>query len=210
MKANFERKRKNDIERTKRLYRKVDLQKWDYFCTFTYDDCKLNEIDFRKRLTNCLRNLATRKNWKYVGVWERSPQNNRLHFHALVYAPQMVGEFETKTDYSTEKHKMQVANQNTFFLKRFGRNDFMVIDPLELSQAVRYLTKYMEKTGERIVYSKGVATYFVSNIIEQDVVCKIGKEERKLLLFDNFYCIVDDECMGRVSPEVIQKMPKSN
>ena len=118
--------------------------------------------------------------------------------------------FEEIKDYSTEKHKMQLANQNTFFADRFGRNDFKEINEFELSQAVRYLTKYIEKSEERIVYSKGLATYFVSNIIEQDVVCTIGKEDRKLLLFDDFHCIIEDEFMGRVSPEVIQKMPKSN
>ncbi|MGN1201180.1 MAG: hypothetical protein ACI4R8_02825 [Candidatus Caccovivens sp.] len=210
VKKNFERKRRNDIERRKRLYRKVYLQEWNYFCTFTYDDKKLNETEFREKLTNCLRHLANRNGWKYVGVWERSPLNNRLHFHSLVYAPQMVGIFETKTDYSTEKHKMQTTNQNTFFLQRFGRNDFKIINDFELNQAVKYLTKYMEKSGEKIVYSKGLKTYFVSEIIESDIVCTIGNENRKLLLFDDFYCIVDDECIGKVCLEVIQKMPKSN
>lgn len=210
IKQNFERKRRNESERRKRLYRKVYLQKWNYFCTFTFDDKKLSEFQFKEKLTNCLRHLASRNDWKYIGVWERSPNNNRLHFHGLFYTPTMVGMFEEIKDYSTEKHKMQIANQNTFFADRFGRNDFKEINEFELSQAVRYLTKYIEKSGERIVYSKGLATYFVSNIIEQDVVCTIGKEDRKLLLFDDFHCIIEDEFMGRVSPEVIQKMPKSN
>lgn len=207
---NFERKRRNESERRKRLYRKVFLQKWNYFCTFTFDDKKLSEFEFREKLTNCLRHLSSRNGWKYIGVWERSPNNNRLHFHGLFYTPTMIGMFEKIKDYSTEKHKMQIANQNTFFADRFGRNDFKEINEFELSQAVRYLTKYIEKSGERIVYSKGLVTYFVSNIIEQDVVCTIGKEDRKLLLFDDFHCIIEDEFMGRVSPEVIQKMPKSN
>lgn len=210
LKQNFERKRRNEAERRKRLYRKVYLQKWDFFCTFTYDDKKLTEIEFREKLTNCLRHLANRNGWKYIGVWERSTNNNRLHFHGLFYTHTMIGMFEEIKDYSTEKHKMQTANQNTFFADRFGRNDFKEINEFELSQAVRYLTKYIEKSGEKIVYSKGLATYFVSNIVEQDVVCTIGKEDRKILLFDDFHCIIEDEFMGRVSPEVIQKMPKSN
>ena len=206
----FERKRKNDIERKKRLYRKVYLQEWNYFCTFTYDDKKLTETEFREKLTNCLRHLATRNKCKYIGVWERSPTNNRLHFHSLIYAPSMIGTFETKTDYSTTNHQMQTANQNTYFLERFGRNDFKPIDKNELNQAVRYLTKYMEKTGERIVYSKGLGTYFVSDIIEIDIVCTIGKEDRKILLFDDFYCLIDGELIGKVSQDVIKKMPKTN
>ena len=33
--SQFARKRRNAIERMKRLYRKVYLQEWNYFCTFT-------------------------------------------------------------------------------------------------------------------------------------------------------------------------------
>lgn len=117
----------------------------------------------------------------------------------------MIKTFYTKTDYSTTNHQIQTANQNTYFLERFGRNDFKPIDKNELNQAVRYLTKYMEKTGERIVYSKGLGTYFVS-----DIVCTIGKEDRKILLFYNFYCINEGELIGRVSQEVISQMPKSS
>ena len=51
----------------------------------------------------------------------------------------------------------------------------------------------MEKSSERIVYSKGLGTYFVRDIVESDIVCTIGKEDRKILLFDNFYCIDNDE-----------------
>ena len=206
----FERKQRNDIERRKRLYRKVYLQEWHYFCTFTYDSQKLSEEDFRIKLTNCLRHLANRNKWKYIGVWERSPTNNRLHFHSLIYAPNMIRTFEEIKDYSTKSHQMQTANQNTYFLERFGRNDFKPIDKNELSQAVRYLTKYMEKSGERIVYSKGLGTYFVSDIVESDIVCTIGKEDRKLLLFDDFFCINEGEVMGKVNQEVISQMPKSN
>lgn len=207
---NLKRKKRNEIERRKRLYRKVYLQEWDYFCTFTYDDKKLTETEFREKLTNCLRHLAYQNKWKYIGVWERSPTNNRLHFHSLIFAPQMIGTFETKTDYSTTNHQMQTANQNTYFLERFGRNDFKPIDKNELNQAIKYLTKYMEKTGERMVYSKGLGTYFVSDIIESDIVCTIGKEDRKILLFDDFYCLIDGELIGKVSQDVIKEMPKTN
>ena len=35
---NLSKKKRNIIERKKRLYRKINLNKWSYFCTFTYDD----------------------------------------------------------------------------------------------------------------------------------------------------------------------------
>ena len=40
---NLERKKRNNIIRRTRLARKVNLQEWNYFCTFTYDDNKLNK-----------------------------------------------------------------------------------------------------------------------------------------------------------------------
>lgn len=89
---NLERKKRNLIERRKRLYRKAYLQVWSYFCTFTYDNKKLNEEEFRKKLCNSFKKLSYRKGWKYIGVWERSPVNKRLHFHGIFYIPTMIGE----------------------------------------------------------------------------------------------------------------------
>ena len=105
---------------------------------------------------------------------------------------------------------MQITYQNTHFLERFGRNDFKPINQHELSQAVRYLTKYLEKSGEKIVYSKGIAIYFISDIMEEDIVCTIGNEDKKLLLFDDFNCWDEGVLIGKVSQEVIDQMPKAN
>ena len=207
---NLERKKRNLVERRKRLYRKAYLQVWSYFCTFTYDNKKLNEEEFRKKLSNCFKKLSYRKGWKYIGVWERSPINKRLHFHGIFYTPTMIGELIEQQDYSTKKHRMQTTYQNTYFLERFGRNDFEEINPQNLSQSISYITKYIEKSEERIVYSKNLPTYFISDILDDDIVCTIGQEDRKLLLFDDFLCIDEGVVMGKVSPEVIEQMKKSN
>lgn len=84
---NTERKLRNLIAKWQRLWRKVNLQKWDFFATFTYDDKKHDEVSFRRSLSNCLKHLSSRKGWKYIGVWERSPEKNRLHFHCLLFIP---------------------------------------------------------------------------------------------------------------------------
>ena len=208
--ANLERKKRNLIERRKRLYRKAYLQEWSYFCTFTFDSKKLNEEEFRKKLSNCFKKLSYRKSWKYIGVWERSPINKRLHFHGIFYTPTMIGELIEQRDYSTKNHRMQTTYQNTYFLERFGRNDFEEINPQSLSQSISYITKYIEKSGERIVYSKNLPTYFISDILDDDIVCTIGIEDRKLLLFDNFKCWDEGVLIGEVSPKVISQMEKSN
>ena len=207
---NLERKKRNLVERRKRLYRKAYLQVWSYFCTFTYDNKKLNEEEFRKKLSNCFKKLSYRKGWKYIGVWERSPINKRLHFHGIFYTPTMIGELIEQRDYSTKHHRMQTTYQNTYFLERFGRNDFEEINPQNLSQSISYITKYIEKSEERIVYSKNLPTYFISDILDDDIVCTIGIEDRKLLLFDNFKCWDEGLFVGEVGPEVISQMKKSN
>ena len=107
---------------------------------------------------------------------------------------------------------MQITHQNTFFLERFGRNDFKVIENnLHSQQAVRYMLKYIRKTGEKVIYSKHLQTYFVTDILADDVVCTIGQENRKILLFDDFRC-VDLETgtlFGTVNEELIDKLPKA-
>ena len=207
----MERKKRNAIVRKVRLMRKVNLQEWDYFCTFNYDDKKCDEQQFKKTLSNCFKKLCYRRGWKYAGVWERSPINNRLHFHGLFYTPNMVGEFIEIKDYNTTKHQMQTAYQNTYFLERFGRNDFKPIACQDdLYSCVAYLMKYMEKSGEKIVYSKNLPTFFISDILPDDVICKFGREERKLILFDDFHCLDEGVLIGKVSKETISQMPKAN
>jgi hypothetical protein len=124
----------------------------------------------------------------------------------------MVGEIIEIKDYSTKTHQMQIAHQNTFFLERFGRNDFKVIENnLHSQQAVRYMLKYIRKTGEKVIYSKHLQTYFVIDILEDDVVCTIGQENRKILLFDDFRCIdsTNGKLLGTISKELIDKLPKA-
>ncbi len=213
VKQQTERKKVNAIKRRVRLFRKVHLQQWDYFVTFTYDGNKLDENTFKKKLMNTLKHLVSRKQWKYIGVWERSPEKQRLHFHGIFYIPEneMIGKLEQVTDYDTVSHRKQMTYQNTHFLKHFGRNDFKALMPRDIDSSVRYILKYIEKSGERLCYGGKLPTYFKSHILDEDVICPYGIDDRKLLLFDDFTCIDEDGIvMGKASPEVIKKMPKAN
>ncbi len=211
----YERLNRNRIERYKRMKRKAYLQQWTFFCTFTYDNAKQTEESFRKKLMNCLYHLADRNGWRYIGAWERGDKTERLHFHALIYIPPnaMVGELEEHNDYNFKSHKRQITNQNTFFNERFGRSDFNPIShQSEVEDSVYYMLKYITKNDERVVYSRGLKSYIVADILEDDIVCPYGDEEHeyKYVLTDNFTCITDGEILGTVSPEIIEKMPKSN
>lgn len=210
---NLERVKTNAIKRKVRLMRKLGLQRWDYFVTFTYSGELLDEETFHKKLANTLKHLVARKGWKYVGVWERGSDSDRLHFHGIFHIPKdkMIGNLEEVKDYDTRNHRMQTTLQNTHFLKHFGRNDFKSIcRPDDVSSAVNYITKHIEKSGERLVYGGKLPTYFQSDILEDDIACPIGIDNRKALLFDSFTCIDDGEIIGKVSKEVIDQMPKCN
>ena len=151
VKANFERKKRNLICRRIRMCRKANLADFNYFCTFTYDDKKQNEVSFKKRLRTCFRHLCERKKWRYMGVWERAPETNRLHFHGLFSIPEnsMPGKIVEVRDYDTKNHTMQVTHQNSYFNERFGRSDFDEINSFEnrIGNAITYSIKYIEKTG---------------------------------------------------------------
>jgi len=212
--VQLDRKRRNAIRRRVRLTRKVNLQQdFDYFCTFTYDDKLHTEESFQKKFRDCLKKLCHRKGWKYIGVWERSPEKHRLHFHGLFYIPEgtMLGELMKVSDYSPVKGKVQHTIQNTYFNKRFGRSDFKPIDTdYMLNESLAYLMKYMEKTGEKIVCSKNLPQYFFSDIMDKDIVCDFGIEGRKKILMPNFTCWDYGEYIGQVSKETIAQLRKEN
>lgn len=209
---NLERKLRNLICRRIRLWRKIHLQKFNYFCTFTYDSALHTEETFRRKLKNYLRNLCYRKGWKYIGVWERSPEKNRLHFHGIFYIPDgTMRELVPIEDYNLNTHKRQITYQNTDFNSRFGRSDFVAINSkLDLGEMMQYIIKYLEKTGEKLVYSKGLPQFFMSDIMDKDVAAPIGIENKKLLLFDDFSCWDEGEYIGEVSTETISKLRKVN
>ena len=123
----------------------------------------------------------------------------------------MVGEIVETKDYNTKDHCMQTAHQNTYFLERYGRNDFKVLDSSqEVQHSLGYLMKYIEKSGERIIYGGKLPAYFVSDVADEDILCPYGIDDRKAILADDFLCMVDGEVIGKASPEVIANMPKVN
>ena len=127
----------------------------------------------------------------------------------------MVGELTEVKDYNTEKHCMQTQIVNSYFGERFGRTTFEAIAPFELDVSLNYILKYIEKTGEKIVYSRGLCMYFKSDIMDEDIITEMENEHPeqrcdKFILFDNFKCMDDGEIIGTASTETIEKMPHCN
>lgn len=196
------RLRRNLAVRKKRFRRKAYLNPWNYFVTITYDDELQTEESFREKLCRCLSNLHTRRGWLYMGVFERAPDTQRLHFHGILNVPEgeMVGQIYERRDYSTRKHCMQLSHGNTFFEERFGRADFSELSEVELKRGntIKYLLKYLEKTEERIVYSRGIPTDFYADINNDDIICEMQDFVMKYVLFDD---VIDYET------HVLQRKP---
>ena len=93
---HFNRLSRNRWERYKRMIRRGYTNSWNFFCTYTFDSRKHTEETFRQSLMNTLYHFSTRRDWRYMGAWERGELGERLHFHALTYIPegQMPGELE--------------------------------------------------------------------------------------------------------------------
>ena len=210
--TNTWRKTRNLIARRVRMVRKINLQTFNYFVTLTYSDELHTEESFKAGVESCLRNFCNRRGWKYVGVWERSPKKKRLHFHGIFYIPDgtMPGTMLDVEDYNFNTRKRQITHQNTYFNERFGRSDFEDLDKDNVGSAVAYIVKYIEKSGEKLVYSGKLPQFFLSDVMDEDIVCPFGMEDKKLLLYDDFGCWDEGCYMGAVSKDVIRKMPKSN
>ncbi len=207
--SNLERKKRNVIVRRIRLTRKANLQTFNYFVTFTYNGAIHTEESFKKKLKICLTHFCSRKGWKYIGVWERSPEKKRLHFHGIFHIPQgtMPGILYEQKDYNFKSHRRETTVQNTYFVEKFGRCDFeRIVDRYRVGSALAYLMKYIEKSEERIVYSKGLPQFFITDIMDDDVLCPFGLEDKKLLLFDDFACWDEGEYIGTISKETIAKL----
>ena len=187
---HIKRKRHNLFARKKRFRRKAYLNKWNYFLTFTFDGAKHTPETFRKKLRKCLSNLHTRRGWRYMGVFEYSPEKGRVHFHALAYIPdgQMLGKVEEKQSYSPQESRMKTRRENSFFAEGFGVNDFEEINssPRAYRRAVEYVLKYLEKQGERIVYSRGICTAICRKLTVTDIVTEfVHYGVGTCLLFDD-------------------------
>lgn len=204
---------KNLCSRKKRFRRKAYLNPWNYFVTFTYDDKKETEESFKKRLRKCLSNLHSRRGWLYMGVFERGAKSNRLHMHALVYVPegQMNGVIYEKWKYSEKQHRMVRTHPNSFFDK-YGENDFELLckDMSDKGRSVNYILKYLEKSDERIVYSRGIPTELTTYIHENDIICEVMDFVTKFILFNDVIDYETDSKYEMSRCAAIQKDPLSS
>jgi len=212
--GNLERKKRNDIERKKRFVRKVLNMHPNYFVTFTYSDEKHTEESFKKSLSRTLRNFAGRKGWQYAGTWERGKKTDRLHYHGLFFIPDgtLSGEWVEVKDYNYKKGIRKVVKMNSFFLERYGRNEFEVLDkgPL-LGHAIGYILKYINKSGERLVMSRHLPQQYVADVEGKDVICKLNPDNEmdgRVILNPKTTLWDEGVKVGEICEETLKQLPK--
>lgn len=170
---------KENLKSRKRRFKVKALNNdWNYFATFTYDDKKHTEESFVKSLKKKLQNLHTNYGWLYMGCFERSPIKERLHFHGLIYVPQgaMRGNIRKEEYYDVIGHKRAVSYINEEFESKIGRNDFKAITKLDLTftHALDYIIKYIGKSDNKIVYSRGIKSdIFCLMDFEENIICPV-------------------------------------
>ena len=185
----IDKKQRNLWKRIKRFKRKVNMNRWTYFVTFTCDPKKHTQESFIKKLRKCLSNLHTRRGWKYMGVFEYGELNGSIHFHALIYVPEgeMIGELVKKREYSTKRGERRTRYGNTFFDEYFGISDFREINPILLKRGgtSRYLVKYIIKSGEKAFYSRGIPEEIYKELSDNDIVGTYFDFVMKYVLWDD-------------------------
>lgn len=186
----FVKNERDNLKGRKGLFKRKALNNdWNYFVTFTYDDKKHDEESFVKTLKKKLQNLHTNHGWLYMGCFERSDKE-RLHFHGLVHVPngKMRGNIIEESYYSTKTHKRETAFVNDEFNNKIGRNDFKAITKLDLtfSNALDYILKYIGKSENRIVYSRGIKDdyYALMDVAEENIICRVSEKSPYILLGD--------------------------
>jgi len=162
IKKSIKREVKNIWSRLKLAMLKGQMNYFNYFVTFTYDDELHTAESFEYQLKTKLKNEAYRRGWAYMGMREFGGDTERKHFHFLMYIPagEMLGKIEEVEEYCVKRKKMVKRLENTFFRQNFGINTFEAITYAKGTMSpVSYVQKYMSKTDEKMIYSRHVAGY---------------------------------------------------
>lgn len=185
----------------KRYEGKLMLTPFNWYVTFTYDDDKSTPEAFQKRLKKCFSNFKCRKNWRVVGVPEDGEEKGRRHWHCFIHIPEgmMVGKLFLNKAFSTKRKKYETWTDNEYFNKRFGNSVWKAITPEDLrhgGELRRYLVKYLQKSGHRMFYSRGLPHELRVDVnTETDVACTYFDYGYKSVLFNS---VIDKDLKEKV------------
>lgn len=196
--------------RKRRFHRKKDQTQWTAWWTITYDDSKFSsEASFRKTLLKRFNNLAVRKDWRIMGVFEHGEENKRLHFHGFFFIPegQEVGELVEQQHYSKKHGCIHKYIENTDFRETLGVNEYEDIREATrsninaMAEYTAKMCRYMEK-GEKVFYSRHLPSEFVGEFFANDMVMFFNIScKRKIKRY-----VIDPSVMARSSTVIKRRM----
>ena len=207
----YERCSNNYFAKKKRMMKKAYLGDFNYFVTFTYDNSKITEQDFSKKLLKSLQNMTFFYKWTYMGVCEKGAENGRTHYHFLIRVPEgrhsMPGYLHLLSHFDKKKGRSVFYTSNSHF-EKFGTNEWQSIDRRrsDYSDAVKYLGKYLGKQDERVIYSRNIPEDMLMMIDpKRDVMFARYVWGRVYVLFKSlFECVKEDDidvfCPEQVEP----------
>lgn len=207
LQVNFKRKRHNEKTRKTRLTRKMSVNGFNYFVTFTYDDAKMSAEQFKKKLKDYLKNNVSRYGWKYIGVWEGWDGSVRLHFHALMYIADdaMPGENFVETKYNPVTKQMETHTRNTEFNEKFGLSTVEPIIEVIRNQAYEYILKYMNKGG-KMMMSRNCPTFIKGWVKKNELVGPTNEDETCFLMAANAEVVLETGEVVKLEPERLYKV----
>ena len=192
LQVNFKRKRHNERARRLRMIRKMSVNGFNYFVTFTYSDEKMDVETFKKRLKAYLKNNVTRHGWKYIGVWEGWDGSVRLHFHALMFIDEdaMPGENFVETKYNPVTKQMETHTRNTEFNEKFGFSTIEEIIPQMKNSAYEYIMKYMNKGG-KMMMSRNCPTFVKGAVQKKHLLGPTNEDETTFLMAEDAEVVLE-------------------
>lgn len=189
VRVNVHRIYKMHLARYRTLKRKVQNNPWNWFITLTYDSGKFASPEqFMRTVKTTLNHFAVNRGWRYIGRFEDGEEGGRRHLHLLAWIPEgeMVGKVELRGNYSQKKHKYLYTGVNTFFLERFGWNEFAHADQMKVRgyDTVQYLTKYISKEIGKFFYSRYTPKEFKDLTFDEEAF--VHDEEGHRFAFSRF------------------------
>lgn len=151
-----DQKRDENLSRAQRTIRDLILcNKFDYFCTFTFNSHKVDRYDFgvcKKKITDVFKNYKDRysNDFRYVIVPEFH-KDGGVHFHGLVRGireedftvPEYIWKRDKKTDELTKVPNTRKYVDWQYYSKKLGFFSCSRIKNYE--KCARYVSKYVTK-----------------------------------------------------------------
>lgn len=188
----FEKSIKSFADKKKRFLNKAyaNLDEWNYFATFTYDDKLMTGEQFEKKLKTYLKNIKNNYDVKYMGAFELSPKG-RIHFHCLMSIPDNYFaklDVQTEQYYFKERGEIRESPISQYLKAVFGRCEFreLHVEDDEFLAGLNYICKYIQKQNSGIVYCRGIKDEFLGIIPDfDDHVMGYLCEFSKFLMMDS-------------------------